>query len=91
MSRWSDVGRELAGIPAEVVRRHADARLEEGFNAAANICVDLLSRKIDDLMGQMKTGELPRPEQLLLSSLTELKSETEQSLFGYWEVPTSDA
>lgn len=85
MSRWSEVGRELADIPGEVLRRHADSRFEEGFNAAAAICVDLLSTNIDDLMGKAKCGELSGPEQVLLSKLTDLKSETERSLYGYWE------
>jgi hypothetical protein len=47
--------------------------------------VALLSNRINDLMAQMKAGDLSRPDQILLSSLTELKSETEQGLRGYWE------
>ena len=85
MSRWSEIGRELAGIPGEVLRHHADSQFEEGFNVAANVCVDLLSAKIDDLAGKMKAGELSGPEQVFLSSLTDLKAETERSLYGYWE------
>ena len=72
-----------------MLRRHADSRFEAGFKVGATICVDHLSAKIDHLMGKREAGDLSAPEQVCLGSLTELKAETERSLYGYWEAPAA--
>ena len=65
-----------------------DRVFADGYNDAANICVDVLSKKIDGLMSQIKAGrDLSSKEQFLLSALTELKSETQAELHRFWDDP----
>lgn len=89
-----NVTRDLLGgvgrVALEGVRRaayeHSDASFEKGFNEAANICVEMLTKNIEDLLNKIKSGTyLTDKEQFLLSRLTEIKSATEQSLFDFWD------
>lgn len=90
MASGEDFLRYVGGAVRKAANDHVSERFTDGFNEAANICVTMLSEKIDELMDRMKTGELSRPDQVLLSSLTVLKSETEQKLFRYWETLAAD-
>lgn len=68
-----------------------DRAFADGHNDAANICVDVLSKKIDGLMSQIKAGRaLSSNEQFLLSALTELKSETQAELHRSWHDPSGE-
>lgn len=79
------------GCGAKGGRDVGDKVFADGYNEAANICVDVLSRRIDGLMGQIKAGrDLSSKEQLLLSALTELKSETQAELYRFWDEPGGD-
>jgi hypothetical protein len=63
-----------------------DRVFADGYNAAANISVDLLSQKIDGLHGQVRAGQsLSEKDQFLLSSLDAMRSELDAALRGYWE------
>lgn len=89
MSNGSHFFRDLAGEVTDRIREDAtdrlDARFEEGFNEAANICVNLLSKKIDGLLSQVKQGSyLSENEQFLLAQLNNLRSEAEAGLRGFW-------
>ena len=53
------------------------------FNEAANLCVGLLTAKIDGLLRKMKTGALSSEEQKVFAELSELKAEMEQRLYAY--------
>ncbi|WP_433474748.1 hypothetical protein ACQPZP_39585 [Spirillospora sp. CA-142024] len=69
----------------DVARKVANDRtgeiFTEGFEEAANICMDVLSKNIDALLDQIKLGgNLSKQEQFLLSNLIEIKSETEKRL-----------
>jgi hypothetical protein len=71
------------------IREDARGRLDDeflaGYTEAANICVDLQSKKIDGLLSQIKSGSyLSDEEQFLLSQLNALKSETERALRVYF-------
>ena len=56
-------------------------QFSEGYDEAANICMGLLSKKIDDLLSQVKAGEyLSEQEQFLLSSLHEMRAEMDAAL-----------
>lgn len=68
----------------DVVDRHDAQVFGEGFDVAANLCVDLLSSRITDLIAQARSGSSLSPEQvLLLAELTDLKEETERQLRNY--------
>lgn len=82
----------LWGAAKDAARRAGrdvgDKVFADGYNEAANICVDVLSRKIDGLLSQIKAGrDLSSKEQFLLSALTELKSETQAELYRLWDAP----
>ena len=80
------VGRFALDGVRRVANEHSDASFTDGFNEAANICVEMLTKNIDELLNKIKFGNfLTEQEQFLLSRLTEMKSATEQSLFDYWE------
>ena len=83
--------RVMSGFLDDLIRKiqqDARGRLDDeylaGYNEAANICVDLLSKKIDGLLNQIKSGSyLSEEEQFLLSQLNALKSETERTLHAH--------
>ena len=55
----------------------------DGYNTAANICVDVITKNIDELFSQINSGSfLSDQEQFLLSKLNDLKSETEEKLMA---------
>jgi hypothetical protein len=57
----------------------------DGYNEAANICVGILTKKIDDLFSKIDSDSyLSKQEQFMLSKLKELKSETEDELRDFW-------
>jgi hypothetical protein len=57
---------------------------DNGYNAAANICVGTITKKIDELYSKINSGSfLSEQEQFLLSKLNELKSETEEELRNF--------
>ncbi|MBB5871895.1 hypothetical protein F4553_005274 [Allocatelliglobosispora scoriae] len=73
----------LDGVRKRVNDRDDDV-FADGFNEATSICVGILSKNIDDLLNQIKSGSyLSDQEQFLLSRLTEMKSETEKCLRDY--------
>lgn len=67
----------------DVVRRHDDEVFSDGFNEAANLCVGLVTGKIESLLAQMKSGGLSDMEQRLFAELTDLKAEIEKQLYHY--------
>lgn len=71
-------------IRDDVVNRHDAEVFGDGFNAAANLCVDLLSSRIADMRTQARSGSPLSPEQAqLLVELTDLKDETERQLRNF--------
>lgn len=57
----------------------------DGFHEAAIISVGVISRRINDLLDQVGSGNyLSSQEQFLLSGLNDLKSETERELREFW-------
>lgn len=67
------------------VRATGNHRLDEefaaGYDEAANICIEIITKKINDLLAGVNSGQLlSEKEQLLLASLNQLKSETEEAL-----------
>lgn len=65
-------------------RRLNDA-FNDGYNVAADICVGIITKKIDELFSQINSGSfLSEREQFLLSKLKEIKSETEEELRDFW-------
>ena len=70
------------------VRESADSHMNDAFfyffNTAANICVDVITKNIDELFSQINSGSfLSDQEQFLLSKLNDLKSETEEKLVDF--------
>ncbi len=58
----------------------------DGYEEAADICVSVLTKNIDGLLNQIKSGNyLSDQEQFLLSKLTQVKTETERALRDYWD------
>lgn len=79
-------------IRDDVVDRHDAEVFGEGFDVAANLCVDLLSSRIADLRTQARSGSPLSPEQaLLLAELTDLKDETERQLRNYGHDESADS
>jgi len=71
------------------VRESGDKWMNEafidGYNEAADICVSIITKKIDELFSQINSGSfLSEQEQFMLSKLKELKSETEEELQVFW-------
>ncbi|MFF6777260.1 hypothetical protein ACFY8W_27415 [Streptomyces sp. NPDC012637] len=85
MVSGEQVLRGVGGLLLEARARARDKVYAEGFDAAANICVSILSDAIDGLMAKAKSGDLSKQEQVVLSRLTELRAETEEVLRGFWE------
>jgi hypothetical protein len=57
----------------------------QGYDAAAGVCLKLLSEKIDGLLGQIKAGRsLSEKDQFLLASLDDLRSEVDGALRDFW-------
>jgi len=70
------------------VRESADSHMNDaffdGYNTAANICVDVITKNIDELFSQINSGSfLSDQEQFLLSKRNDLKSETEEKLVDF--------
>lgn len=81
--------REIKDDTLNRLREADNKRIYEAFNdgyhEAANICVGILEKKIDELLSQIKSGSyLSEQEQFMLSKLNELKSETEEELRNFW-------
>ncbi|MFF9153753.1 hypothetical protein ACF1AB_16160 [Streptomyces sp. NPDC014846] len=86
MSIGNRVMRELGEVMRTSAGRVLDNEYADGFNSAANICVNVLSDAIDGLLAKIKSGDyLSDQEQALLSRLTELKAEMEEALRNFWE------
>lgn len=71
------------------IRESGNTRLDEafndGYNEAANICVEIINQKIDALFNNITSNSyLTNQEQFMLSNLKELKSETEEQLRKFW-------
>lgn len=81
--------RELAGdlmvnYMVNVRRRLLEKFCEHGYNEAGDRCLGVLSRKIDDLQTQVKSGSsLSKQDQFLLTKLHELKAEIESELCNF--------
>ncbi|MFG2249134.1 hypothetical protein [Spirillospora sp. NPDC048823] len=81
----------LQNLFGEALDRHDDNTFTEGFEAAAHICLDILSKNIDDLHKQIDTGDyLSNEEQALLSRLNRIKMETEKGLHRFSSRPMID-
>jgi hypothetical protein len=70
------------------VRESADSHMNDaffdGYNTAANICVDVITKNIHELFSQINSGSfLSDQEQFLLLKLNDLKSETEEKLVDF--------
>ena len=67
------------------VRKSESEEFIVGYNQAANICVEIITKKIDELFSQISSDSfLSEREQFLLSKLKEMKSETEEELQDFW-------
>lgn len=78
--------KEIGNDTLKKVRESADSHMNDtffdGYNTAANICVDVITKNIDELFSQINSGSfLSDQEQFLLSKLNDLKSETEEKLY----------
>lgn len=77
------------------VRADAHARVDEGFvqgfNEAANVCVNAVSARFDAVMKRIAPGSsLSEAEQLLLAELNTLKAEMEADLRAFWQEADHD-
>lgn len=81
---WKALG-DAAVDGARAARDDAVGRLYgNGFNDAANVCVELLTERSDHLMGRIRAGALlTDAEQHVLAELSELKAEMERRLFAF--------
>lgn len=56
-----------------------------GYNEAANICVGIITNKIDELFNKINSDSfLSEQEQFVLLKLKEIKTETEEELRNFW-------
>lgn len=63
----------------------------DGYNEAANISMDLLSRKIDGLHSEIRSHRfLSEQDQFLLSSLDEMRSELDAALRDNWSAADTE-
>ncbi|WP_326586200.1 hypothetical protein [Streptomyces sp. NBC_01294] len=86
MSIGNRVMRELGDAMRTGAVRVFDAEYNDGFNAAASICLEVLSDAIDGLVARMKSGDyLSDQEQALFSRLTELRAEMDERLRNAFE------
>lgn len=81
----SGVVQYLKNVRDEVVGRHDAEVFSEGFNDAANLCVDILSDRINELRRGMKSGGIDVDQQRLFAELSDLKDEVERRLRAYPE------
>lgn len=80
--------KEIGNDTLKKVRESADSHMNDaffdGYNTAANICVDVITKNIDELFSQINSGSfLSDQEQFLLLKLNDLKSETEEKLVDF--------
>lgn len=67
------------------VRKTESEEFLVGYDQAANICVEIITKKIDELFSQISSNSfLSEREQFLLLKLKEMKSETEEELRDFW-------
>lgn len=67
----------------EVVGRREDEVFNSGYGAAAEVCMDVLEARAEGLRGRITSGDfLSEPEQLVLATLDQLKSEMDAALRG---------
>ncbi len=83
--------REIKDITLNAVRESENKRMNEefndGYNEAANICVGIITKKIDELFSKINSdSSLSKQEQYMLSKLNELKSETEEELSSFFKI-----
>lgn len=71
-------------IRDNVVSERDEVVFTDGFNTAANICVQLLGERADELLEQMKSGQLSPEGQQTYAALVEVKGQMEKELFAYW-------
>jgi hypothetical protein len=82
--------RDTIGEALNDVRESENNRMNEEFNVgyseAANICVGVITKKIDELFSKINSdSSLTKQEQLMLLKLKELKSETEEELRNFFK------
>ncbi|MFB8386528.1 hypothetical protein ACFC3F_05215 [Microbacterium sp. NPDC055910] len=80
-----NIGQEALTRVRGVAAEHTDQAFEDGFNTAANICVQLVTDASAELTTKMSSTSLSDREQAQLAQLTRLKGEMEQALYAYWE------
>ncbi|MBO1914504.1 hypothetical protein J4G37_58000, partial [Microvirga sp. 3-52] len=75
------MGKFLKSVFNDSVTNVKNEIFMDGYNQAATICVDLLTKNIDELFNQINSNSfLSKQEQFTLLKLKELKSETEKEL-----------
>lgn len=75
---------ELKSRARATGNQRLDEEFAAGYDEAANICVGIVTNKINDLIATINSGQLLlEKEQLLLVSLNQLKSETEEALRAF--------
>lgn len=75
---------ELKSRARATGNQRLDEEFAAGYDEAANICVEIVTNKINDLIATINSGQLLlEKEQLLLVSLNQLKSETEEALRAF--------
>lgn len=84
LERLKGFGKEIAWDVLNMPRRG-------GFNEAAAICLNLISDNIEGLSVKIKSGNLSKQDQLLLSQLKELKAEMEMRLENSWASESVDS
>lgn len=90
-SSFDGFGGELLGAARGTVADEVDRAYSDGFNDAANLCVNLVAAKAAALMARITSGSLlSSDEQVLLASLTGLKEEMERELHAHSEDETAD-
>ncbi len=77
--------KNLIGDTLEKIRENANSRLDDeffdGYDTAASICIEAITKRIDELHKQINDGKfLSNQEQFLLAQLNELKREIEDRL-----------
>ncbi|MEU8844017.1 hypothetical protein AB0D97_33720 [Streptomyces roseus] len=86
-----DLGRQVVLDQLARIEERRTAVFTEGFNEAANICVNALTDTIAELMAKIQSGSyLSTEEQFLLSRLTKLKIELEEKLYSFFGTEAED-
>lgn len=76
----------VSNIVTESKNKVVEEIYADGYDMAAHICLGIITKKMDELYGQISSGSfLSEQEQYMLSKLKELKSETEEKLNYFWE------